>query len=144
MTGEIVRAGVTLSGATVPIEYVAAVVLGLVAALGWLAHRYDQANERALRSRIGRREAAILLRESLRDREPGLESLSFDDDSAILDVEHDKDKTRVRNRSLRPMPPKKLSPEQEELVRRFALTGDPSTPPDPIRPYRKRTSSRSD
>jgi len=124
-----------LSGVTVPIELVIPVVLGLVTALGWLSRRYDRANERALGLRVGRREAAILLRESLREHEPNLEPLSFDDDSAVLEVEYNKDKTRIRNRSRSPLPPR-LSPEQEELVRRFALTDDP------IRPYRKKAPSR--
>lgn len=147
----LVRAGITLSGATVPIEYVAAVVLGLVAALGWMARRYDRANERALRMRGGRREAAILLREALREQDPHLEPISFDDDSAVLEVEYDKDRARVRNRSMRPPPDdRKLSPEQERRVKRFALTGDPSTPPEGVdtiddvpRP-RKKVPSRND
>jgi hypothetical protein len=134
----------TFSGVTVPIEFVGIVVAGLVAALGWMARRYDRANERALGLRVGRREAAVLLRESLRERDPDLEPLSFDDDSAILEVEHDKDKTRIRNRSLRPAREERLSAAQEERIRRFALTGDPSTPPDPFEPSppRKKFPSR--
>lgn len=125
----------TLSGIMVPVELVIPVVLGLVAALGWLARRYDKAIARSSGFRTDRRETAILLREALRERDPDLEPLSFDDESAVFDVEHSKDLAVVRGRSDRPT----LSPRVERRLERFGRTGDPSTPPDPeeIQPRKK-------
>lgn len=145
-----------LSGVTVPIEFVLMVVTGLVGAIGWLARRYDRANARAVGLRTDRREAAIMLRESLRERDPDLEPISFDDDSAILEIEYKKDKARVvKHLSLHP-PPKEddravaISPRIQRRLERFARTGDPSTPPDPpqlppesFRIPRKKLPSRS-
>lgn len=126
----------TLTGIMVPIELVIPVVLGLVAALGWLARRYDRmVAQTTTGSRVDRREAAIMLREALRDRDPDLEPLSFDDDSALFEVEHRKDVAVVRNRS--------LSPQQERRLERYSRTGDPSTPPDFSEPPpRKKMPSR--
>lgn len=122
---------------TVPVVLVVPVVLGLVAALGWLARRYDRLLEKSIGLRARRRESAVMLREALREKEPDLEPLSYDDSSDLLEVEYNKDRTRIQ--SLRPALPKtpRLSPDQEERVKRYSLTGDPSTPPDPVRPIRK-------
>lgn len=128
-----------MTGIMVPIELVIPVILGLVAAIGWLAHRYDKAILRLTGLRTDRRETAILLREALRERDPDLEPLSFDDESAVFNAEHNKDLAIVRDRSDRPSV---LSARQERRVERYARTGDPSTPPDPLGPYRKKTPSR--
>ena len=129
-----------LTGIMVPIELVAPVVLGLITALGWLARRYDRAISQSMGLRADRRETAILLRESLRERDPDLEPLSFDDESAVFNVEHSKDLEIIRSRSGHP---RELSPRQERRIERYARTGDPSTPPDPVEPPpRKRMPSR--
>jgi len=128
-----------LSNLMVPIELVTVAVLGLVAALGWLSRRYDKAMQR---SRADQRETAIMMRELLRERNPRLDPLSFDEDSALFDVEHKKDIASVRNLSERPS---RLSPRQERRLERFTRDGDPgdpSTPPDPVEPVRKKFPSR--
>ena len=125
-----------LTGVTVPIELVIPVVLGLVAAIKWFAKRYDGAIAQLTGLKGRNREAAVVLRESLRDRDPDLEPLSFDDASAVIEVEHNKDIERVKRKSLRP--PSELSPEQEKRIKRYVQTGDPSTPPDSIPPLPKK------
>ena len=130
------------TGILVPLELVTVVVLGLVAAIGWLARRYDKAIERTTgEARTDRRRTAIMLREALRERDPDLDPLSLDEDSALFEREHNKDVEAVRRRSGHPS---ELPPRQERRVERYARTGDPSTPPDPVVPYRKKTPSRRD
>lgn len=138
------------TGINLPLEVVAPVVLGLVSAIGWLVRRYERLTEVLISAKTEKREAAILLREALRERDPDLEPLRAESPSDIFEVEHRKDGVRVR--SLRPPPPEEddravaLSPRQARRLERFARTGDPSTPPDPIEPWvpRKKTPSRSD
>lgn len=137
----------TVTDINVPLVLVAPVVISLVSAVLWLARRYEQLILRTTDLKAQKREAAILLREALREQEPNLEPISFDDSSAVFEVEYDKDKRRVRNRSLPPPEDRhsredRLSPRQERRVERYARGEDPSTPPEPLRPYRKKTPSR--
>lgn len=130
----------SITGITVPLELVVPVVLALVGAIGWIARRYDRMVDRALEQateqKKEKRQAAIFLREALRERDPRLEPLSFDDESDVFNVEHDKDLMRVE--SMRPRPNKdRMSYEQERLVEQFVRGEEISTPP-PSPPPRRR------
>lgn len=142
-----------MGNVTIPLEFVAPVVLALIAALKWM--RDERASERKraddltdkllerteLRTR--KREATILLREALRERDPDLPALSYDDSSKVLEVEYEKDSARVRDlTSIRPSAAPtdearavlagQRDDRLERRLERYGRTGDPSTPPEPM------------